>query len=92
MKRINVYCNEATGDHHVPRAILMDLEPGTMDSVRAGSFGQPFRTDNFVLEQTARATVGRRDTTSRVQSSLTDSVLDVVRKEAEECDCLQNSQ
>jgi hypothetical protein len=24
----------------VPRAILMDLEPGTMDSVRSGPYGQ----------------------------------------------------
>ena len=36
----------------VPRAILMDLEPGTMDSVRAGPFGQLFRPDNFVFGQT----------------------------------------
>lgn len=31
------------------RAILVDLEPGTMDSVRAGSFGQLFRPDNYVF-------------------------------------------
>jgi tubulin beta len=30
----------------------MDLEPGTMDSVRAGPFGQLFRPDNFVFGQT----------------------------------------
>ena len=29
-----------------------DLEPGTMDSVRAGPFGQLFRPDNFVFGQT----------------------------------------
>lgn len=34
---------QATGGRYVPRAILMDLEPGTMDSVRAGPFGQLFR-------------------------------------------------
>jgi tubulin beta len=39
LERINVYFNEATGGRYVPRAILMDLEPGTMDSVRAGPFG-----------------------------------------------------
>jgi hypothetical protein len=32
LERINVYFNEATGGRYVPRAILMDLEPGTMDS------------------------------------------------------------
>ena len=45
LERINVYFNEATGGRYVPRAILMDLEPGTMDSVRAGPFGQLFRPD-----------------------------------------------
>ena len=45
LERINVYYNEATGGRYVPRAILMDLEPGTMDSVRAGPFGQLFRPD-----------------------------------------------
>ncbi|TYH52143.1 hypothetical protein ES332_D09G007700v1 [Gossypium tomentosum] len=30
-------------------AVLMDLEPGTMDSVRSGPFGQTFRPDNFAF-------------------------------------------
>ncbi|KAB0336733.1 hypothetical protein FD755_025876, partial [Muntiacus reevesi] len=36
LERINVYYNEAAGNKYVPRAILVDLEPGTMDSVRSG--------------------------------------------------------
>nr|KAF6508864.1 tubulin beta 2A class IIa [Rousettus aegyptiacus] len=31
LERINVYYNEAAGNKYVPRAILVDLEPGTMD-------------------------------------------------------------
>ena len=38
-----------SGGKYVPRAILVDLEPGTMDSVRSGPFGQLFRPDNFVF-------------------------------------------
>uniref|UniRef100_A0A672Z768 Tubulin/FtsZ GTPase domain-containing protein n=1 Tax=Sphaeramia orbicularis TaxID=375764 RepID=A0A672Z768_9TELE len=49
LDRINVYYNEASGGKYVPRAILVDLEPGTMDSVRSGPFGQIFRPDNFVF-------------------------------------------
>ncbi|XP_057574360.1 tubulin beta chain-like isoform X2 [Hippopotamus amphibius kiboko] len=45
---ISVYYNEATGGKYVPRAILMDLELATMDSVRSGPFGQIFRPDNFL--------------------------------------------
>ena len=37
------------GKKYVPRAILVDLEPGTMDSVRCGAFGQLFRPDNFIF-------------------------------------------
>ncbi len=37
------------GGKYVPRAVLVDLEPGTMDSVRSGPFGQLFRPDNFVF-------------------------------------------
>ncbi|BBH01200.1 tubulin beta 8, partial [Prunus dulcis] len=40
LERINVYYNEASGGRFVPRAVLMDLEPGTMDSVRSGPFGR----------------------------------------------------
>uniref|UniRef100_A0A8C7TP36 Tubulin, beta 2b n=1 Tax=Oncorhynchus mykiss TaxID=8022 RepID=A0A8C7TP36_ONCMY len=47
LDRINVYYNEASGGKYVPRAVLVDLEPGTMDSVRSGPFGQIFRPDNF---------------------------------------------
>ena len=40
LERINVYFNEASGGKYVPRGVLVDLEPGTMDSVRSGPYGQ----------------------------------------------------
>jgi tubulin beta len=51
LERVNVYYNEASGGKYVPRAVLVDLEPGTMDSVRSGPYGQLFRPDNFVFGQ-----------------------------------------
>ena len=51
LERINVYYNEASAGKYVPRAILVDLEPGTMDSVRSGPYGGLFRPDNFVFGQ-----------------------------------------
>ena len=91
LERINVYYNEATGGRYVPRAILMDLEPGTMDSVRAGPFGQLFRPDNFVCGQTGAGNNWAKGHYTE-GAELIDSVLDVVRKEAESCDCLQGFQ
>uniref|UniRef100_A0A0K0D3Y3 Tubulin domain-containing protein n=1 Tax=Angiostrongylus cantonensis TaxID=6313 RepID=A0A0K0D3Y3_ANGCA len=77
LERINVYYNEASGGKYVPRACLVDLEPGTMDSVRAGPFGQSGAGNNWAK---GHYTEG---------AELVDNVLDVVRKEAENCDCLQ---
>jgi len=91
LERINVYYNEATGGRYVPRAILMDLEPGTMDSVRAGQFGQIFRPDNFVFGQSGAGNNWAKGHYTE-GAELIDSVLDVVRKEAEGCECLQGFQ
>ncbi|XP_021573976.1 tubulin beta-2 chain isoform X18 [Carlito syrichta] len=91
LERINVYYNEATGNKYVPRAILVDLEPGTMDSVRSGPFGQIFRPDNFVFGQSGAGNNWAKGHYTE-GAELVDSVLDVVRKESESCDCLQGFQ
>ena len=46
-----MYYNETGANKYVPRAVLVDLEPGTMDSVRSGVLGKLFRPDNFVFGQ-----------------------------------------
>nr|XP_061792299.1 tubulin beta-1 chain-like isoform X6 [Nerophis lumbriciformis] len=91
LDRINVYYNEASGGKYVPRAILVDLEPGTMDSVRSGPFGRIFRPDNFVFGQSGAGNNWAKGHYTE-GAELVDSVLDVVRKEAEGCDCLQGFQ
>ncbi|RXH96633.1 hypothetical protein DVH24_009137 [Malus domestica] len=91
LERVNVYYNEASGGRYVPRAVLMDLEPGTMDSIRAGPYGQIFRPDNFVFGQSGAGNNWAKGHYTE-GAELIDSVLDVVRKEAENCDCLQGFQ
>lgn len=91
LKRINVYYNESSSQKYVPRAALVDLEPGTMDSVRSRPFGQLFRPDNFIFRQTG---AGKNWAKGHYTEGavLVDSVLDVVRKECEHCNCLQDFQ
>jgi len=38
LERINVYYNEATGGKYVPRAVLVDLEPGTQFFIISAKF------------------------------------------------------
>ena len=102
--------------------MLVDLEPGTMDSIRSSEYGQLFRPDNFVFGIifpdsfflpfvhnvfTVKFKLVHRMFLCTGQSGagnnwakghytegadLIDTVIDVVRKEAEHCDCLQGFQ
>ncbi|XP_018412359.1 PREDICTED: tubulin beta-6 chain isoform X6 [Nanorana parkeri] len=83
LERINVYYNESSSQKYVPRAVLVDLEPGTMDSVRSGPFGQLFRPDNFVFGQTGAGNNWAKGHYTE-GAELVDSVLDIVRKEFDE--------
>ena len=88
-ERINVYFNESsTENKYVPRAVLVDLEPGTMDSVRSGPYGSMFRPDNFVFGQSGAGNNWAKGHYTE-GAELVESVLEVTRKEAESCDCLQ---
>ncbi|XP_049884210.1 tubulin beta chain-like isoform X1 [Pectinophora gossypiella] len=89
LERIGVYYNEAEdGKRYVPRAVLVDLEPGTMDAIRSCSYGQLFRPDNYVFGQSGAGNNWAKGHYTE-GAELVDSVMDVVRKEAEPCDCLQ---
>ncbi|RZF41615.1 hypothetical protein LSTR_LSTR000329 [Laodelphax striatellus] len=97
LERISVYYNEACASRgggsgkYVPRSILLDLEPGTMDAVRSGPYGQLFRPDNFVFGQSGAGNNWAKGHYTE-GAELVDVVLDVVRKECENCDCLQGFQ
>lgn len=83
--------SSTSGGKYVPRAILLDLEPGTMDAVRSGTYGKLFRPDNFVFGQSGAGNNWAKGHYTE-GAELVDAVLDVVRKEAENCDCLQGFQ
>ncbi|KAG8230663.1 hypothetical protein J437_LFUL010682 [Ladona fulva] len=98
LERISVYYNEAHNSNavnsavkYVPRGVLLDLEPGTMEAARSGAYGQLFRPDNFVFGQSGAGNNWAKGHYTE-GAELVDQVLDVVRKEAENCDCLQGFQ
>uniref|UniRef100_A0A6N2KTK5 Tubulin/FtsZ 2-layer sandwich domain-containing protein n=1 Tax=Salix viminalis TaxID=40686 RepID=A0A6N2KTK5_SALVM len=72
----------------VPRAVIIDLELGTIDRVRASPYGQIFRPDNLVFRQSGPGNHWAKGHYTE-GAELIGSVVDVPRKEAENCDCLQ---
>ncbi|XP_023053800.2 tubulin beta-8 chain-like isoform X3 [Piliocolobus tephrosceles] len=91
LEHINVYFNEARGGWYMPRAVLVDLEPDPMNSVHSGPLGQIFRPDNFIFGQCGAGKIWAKGHYTEGMK-LMESVMDVVRKEAESCDCLQGFQ
>ncbi len=59
-----------------------------MEAVRSGAYGKLFRPDNFVFGQSGAGNNWAKGHYTE-GAELVDSVLDVVRKECENCDCLQ---
>jgi hypothetical protein len=52
LERTDVFFTQGSGGRFVPRAVLVDLEPGTMNTIRASSHGNMFRPDNFIAGST----------------------------------------
>lgn len=71
--------------------VLVGLELGAMDCVHSGPFGQIFGPDNFVLCQSGAGNTWTKGHYTE-GTGLVDWVLDILRKEAESCDCLQGFQ
>jgi len=91
LDKINVYFNDVRKSRYVPRCILADLEPGVLDSIRSGAHGKLFRPDSFVFAQNGAGNNWAKGHYTE-GAELIDSILDVIRKEAEGCDCLQGFQ
>ncbi|KIM50591.1 hypothetical protein SCLCIDRAFT_54921, partial [Scleroderma citrinum Foug A] len=51
LERILTYCNKISSNRYVPCAVLIDIEPKTMDSVFSGPLGGPFRPGSFIFGQ-----------------------------------------
>ncbi|XP_070758119.1 tubulin beta-1 chain isoform X4 [Enoplosus armatus] len=91
LERVNVYFNEAHGGKYVPRGLLVDLEPGTMDSVRGSRIGALFRPDNFIHGNSGAGNNWAKGHYTE-GAELVEQVVDRVRNESESCDCLQGFQ
>ena len=49
LSKIDVYFKETGELRFTPRATLIDLEPGTLDVIKASDMGKLFKPDNFVF-------------------------------------------
>jgi tubulin beta len=88
---IDVYFEEGRTGNYVPRAILVDLEPGVLDSIRSGPLGSLFHPDHYVHSDSGAGNNWGKGYYT-VGAELADQILDIVRQDAERADCLQGFQ
>merc|ERR1712038_2233458 len=88
--KVSVYCRSA-GERYVPRACLIDLEPGTVDVIKASPVGTLFKPDNFVFGASGAGNNWAKGHYTE-GAELIEEALDVIRKETENCDCPQGFQ
>lgn len=89
--RLEVYYDQSTSGKYVPRAVLVDLEPGTMTAVKSGAYGDLFRPDNIVYGQSGAGNNWAKGHYTE-GAELIENIMDVLRKESEKSDCLQGFQ
>ena len=61
ISRLTIFWCALSG-RYVPRAILMDLEPGTMDSVRSSPYGQVSLCLGHCYQQAIATKIGENNT------------------------------
>jgi len=90
LDKVSVYMRSA-GERYVPRACLIDLEPGTVDVIKASPVGMLFKPDNFVFGASGAGNNWAKGHYTE-GTELIEEALDVIRKEVENCDCPQGFQ
>lgn len=91
LERSEVFFNEVSGNKYVPRALLVDLEPMVLDNIQAGPMGSLFHPDNYVRGKNGAGNNWAKGYYTE-GAELVETVLEVMRKEVENCDCLQGFQ
>ena len=91
LERMDVYFQEAQDGRYVPRALLVDLEPGCLDQIRGGPIGGLFRPDNYIHAQSGAGNNWAKGHYTEGAEHV-DVVLDAFRREVEVCDCMQGIQ
>ena len=90
-ERQNVFFQEHANQKFMPRAVLIDFEPGIIDSIKGSLLGRIFDQNCFVIGQTSAGDNWAKGYHSEGPQWI-EYALDAIRKQIEACDCLQGFQ
>ncbi|KAL1138005.1 hypothetical protein AAG570_009700, partial [Ranatra chinensis] len=88
LERVNVYFSEGQARTYVPRAVLIDLDRGTLEGVRNGPMGRLFSPDNFISAEKGTGNNWAKGFYTE-GPALAEESLEAIRRSVEECDSPQ---
>lgn len=88
LKRLAVYYNESSTGRFVPRNLLFDMEPGTLNFIRSSEWGSLYHPNSFIFGRTGAGNNWAKGFFGD-GAQLVSAVQDQVRKIVEACDALQ---
>jgi tubulin beta len=94
LTRVGVYFDQVDNQgsiRYVPRSVQIDLEQGVCNAIKSGPIGTLFRPDTYIFGQSGAGNNWAKGFYTE-GAELVDSILDVLRKQAEGCDALQGFQ
>jgi len=91
LSKIDVFYGEASELRFVPRAVIVDLEPGVLDQIKASDIGTMFKPDNICAGANGAGNNWAKGHYTE-GAELIDDVMEVIRREVEACDCPQGMQ
>ncbi|KAK3752235.1 hypothetical protein QZH41_012243, partial [Actinostola sp. cb2023] len=91
LDKVDVYFDEKYDGRYVPRAACIDLEPGSIDSLRSSRYGELFSPDNCITGQNSASNNWAKGFYTE-GSELLEAGMECIRKLAEFCDSIQGFQ
>ncbi|KDQ25014.1 hypothetical protein PLEOSDRAFT_160953 [Pleurotus ostreatus PC15] len=94
IERAGVYFTEVNPDGHskyVPRSVQVDLEAGVCNRILGGPLGHLFRPNTFLTGEVGAGNNWAKGFYTE-GAELVDSILEIVRQQAENCESLQGFQ
>lgn len=87
--RKDVFFYQSDDTRYIPRAILLDLEPRVLDSIRAGSHGNIYNPENFFVHKSETGAGNNWAQGYAMGASVEEEVMEMIEREAGDSDSLE---
>eukprot|EP00466_Bigelowiella_natans_P019354 jgi/Bigna1/92175/estExt_fgenesh1_pm.C_50029 len=87
--RKDVFFYQADDEHYIPRAILLDLEPRVINSIRSGEYKDLYNHENIYVHKEGGGAGNNWAMGWELADQISDEVLEIVDREADGSDSLE---